>query len=134
MKLSYISNNCMGGLMFQHFNEQYTNPFIWSLILDDKQFIDLCINYDKYIQESVSIVKINEKSRWCNDTKKTSYNDWEYPTLDLSGIEMGTSIYLDALKLPAGAKAAHPDRDHVLATIVAPSGATEEAAAPTTAA
>lgn len=54
--------------------------------------------------------------------------------VDLSGIEMGTSIYLDALKLPAGAKAAHPDRDHVLATIVAPSGAAEEAAAPTAAA
>lgn len=50
--------------------------------------------------------------------------------VDLSGIEMGTSIPLDTLKLPTGAKAAHPDRDHILATIVAPSGAAEEAAAP----
>lgn len=48
--------------------------------------------------------------------------------VDLAGIEMGTSIQLESLKLPTGAKAAHPDRDHVLATIVAPSGAAEEAA------
>jgi len=88
MKLNYISNNCMGGLMFQYFNEQYTNPFIWSLILDDKQFVELCINYDKYIEESVILKKIDEKSRWCNDTKKKSFNDWEYPILDLSGIEI----------------------------------------------
>ena len=46
--------------------------------------------------------------------------------VDLTGLEMGTSVHLDALKLPAGAKAAHPERDHVLATIVAPSGVAEE--------
>ena len=50
--------------------------------------------------------------------------------VDLTGIEMGTSVPLDALKLPTGAKAAHTDRDHVLATIVAPSGANEEVATP----
>ncbi len=57
--------------------------------------------------------------------------------VDLSGAEMGVSIHLESLQLPAGAKAAHADRDHVLATIVAPSGMTEEtttAATPTAAA
>jgi large subunit ribosomal protein L25 len=46
--------------------------------------------------------------------------------VDLSGAEMGVSIHLESLKLPSGAKAAHADRDHVLVTIVAPSGMTEE--------
>jgi len=88
MKYSYISNNCMGGLMFQHFQEQYTNPFIWNLILDDNQFVDLCKDYDKYIKEEVKLIKINNESKWCKDTNKKTFNDWEYPTLDLSGIEI----------------------------------------------
>ncbi len=57
--------------------------------------------------------------------------------VDLAGAEMGVSIHLESLKLPAGAKAAHADRDHVLVTIVAPSGMADEettTAAPTTAA
>ena len=78
----------MGGLMFQHFNEQYTNPFIWNLILDDNQFVDLCVNYDSYIKEQIKITNINLNSQWCKDTNKKSFNDWDYPTLDLSGIEM----------------------------------------------
>lgn len=49
--------------------------------------------------------------------------------MDLAGADMGVSIHLESLKLPAGAKAAHADRDHVLATIVAPSAMTEETSA-----
>lgn len=86
--LSYVSNNCMGGLMFQHFKEQYTNPFIWNLILDDNQFVDLCIHYDEYIQIPIQLTNININSRWCKDTNKRSFNDWEYPILDLSGVEI----------------------------------------------
>ena len=88
MTYSYISNNCMGGLMFQHFNEQYTNPFIWNLIIEDKQFVDLCVEYDTYIEKKYNLTKINTNSRWCKDTNKKSFNDWEYPVLDLSGIEI----------------------------------------------
>ncbi len=49
--------------------------------------------------------------------------------VDLSGIEMHQSILIERLKLPEGAKAAHPTRDNVLATIVAPSGKEDEGAA-----
>ena len=45
--------------------------------------------------------------------------------VDLAGADMGVSIHLEVLKLPAGARAAHPERDHVLATLVAPSSDTE---------
>lgn len=48
--------------------------------------------------------------------------------IDLSGLELHHTIHLDVLKLPEGAKAAHPERDHVLATIVAPSGGASEEA------
>jgi hypothetical protein len=78
----------MGGLMFQYFQEQYTNPFIWSLILDDKQFVNFCKDYDKYIKEEVKLTNINNESKWCKDTNKKTFNDWEYPILDLSGIEI----------------------------------------------
>ncbi|MCX7337693.1 MAG: 50S ribosomal protein L25/general stress protein Ctc [Alphaproteobacteria bacterium] len=49
--------------------------------------------------------------------------------IDLAGAEMGRGIHLSSITLPAGTKAAHADRDDVLATIVAPSGFGEEAAA-----
>jgi large subunit ribosomal protein L25 len=46
--------------------------------------------------------------------------------VDLTGLEMNNSIHIDALKLPEGVVAAHPERDHTLATIVAPSIMVEE--------
>jgi large subunit ribosomal protein L25 len=47
--------------------------------------------------------------------------------VDLNGLEMNQSVQLSLLGLPAGCKAAHPERDAVLATVVAPAG--EEKAA-----
>jgi hypothetical protein len=38
--------------------------------------------------EQIKITNINLNSQWCKDTNKKSFNDWDYPTLDLSGIEM----------------------------------------------
>ena len=46
--------------------------------------------------------------------------------IDLSGVELHQSILIEHLKLPEGAKAAHPARDNVLATVVAPSGGTKD--------
>ncbi|MEB3702477.1 50S ribosomal protein L25 [Candidatus Bealeia paramacronuclearis] len=40
--------------------------------------------------------------------------------IDLAGLEIHGSIQLKDIKLPAGAVAAHPDRDDTLANIVAP--------------
>ncbi|WP_340264036.1 50S ribosomal protein L25/general stress protein Ctc [Sphingobium mellinum] len=41
--------------------------------------------------------------------------------VDLTGLEVGESIHIGALKLPKGAKAAQADADFTVATIVAPS-------------
>jgi len=41
--------------------------------------------------------------------------------VDLTGYEVGDSIHISAVKLPAGAKSAIEDRDFTIATIVAPS-------------
>jgi large subunit ribosomal protein L25 len=42
--------------------------------------------------------------------------------VDLNGLEMHHSVQLSSIKLPAGVKAAHPERDAVIATVVAPAG------------
>ena len=43
-------------------------------------------------------------------------------TVDLSGYDVGDSIHISAVKLPAGVKPAITDRDFTIATVVAPSG------------
>jgi large subunit ribosomal protein L25 len=43
-------------------------------------------------------------------------------TVDLAGYEVGDSIHVSQVKLPAGARPAIEDRDFTIATIVAPSG------------
>ena len=42
--------------------------------------------------------------------------------VDLTGYEIGDSIHLSNIQLPAGAKSAIEDRDFTIATVVAPSG------------
>ncbi|QHL90653.1 50S ribosomal protein L25/general stress protein Ctc [Sphingomonas changnyeongensis] len=42
--------------------------------------------------------------------------------VDLAGYEVGDSIHVSQIKLPAGARAAIEDRDFTIATIIAPSG------------
>lgn len=49
-------------------------------------------------------------------------------TVDLAGRDINQTIHLDALSLPEGVVAAHPERDNTIATIVAPT-TMEEAAA-----
>ena len=88
MPYTYISNNCMGGLIHSHFKEVYYNPFIYSLILDDIQFIDLCSNFDDIIKCDHIISSPNYNLKWYKDTNKKSYNDWNYYTTDISGIEI----------------------------------------------
>lgn len=52
--------------------------------------------------------------------------------IDMSGKELGHSFTLDHVKLPAGTEAVNPERDHIIATIVAPrTGASEESATET---
>lgn len=58
----------------------------------------------------------------------------EAATVDLSGLGLGQSVHIDALKLPSEVVLAHPERDHTLATVVAPSGGGEEEATTETAA
>jgi large subunit ribosomal protein L25 len=53
-------------------------------------------------------------------------------TVDLSGRDINQTIHIDALALPEGITAAHPERDNTIATIVAPT-AMEEASAEGTA-
>ncbi|MBX3530400.1 MAG: 50S ribosomal protein L25/general stress protein Ctc [Rhizobiaceae bacterium] len=66
----------------------------------------------------------------------------EFITVDLTGTDIGDSIHISAVKLPAGAKPTIGDRDFTIATIAAPAGlksednaeAAEAAAAPAEAA
>ena len=78
----------MGGLMYQHFKEQYNDPFIWSLILDDFEFVRLCRDFDDYIQCEPTPTTINPDSRWRKSIQRKSFDDKIYPVLDVSGIEV----------------------------------------------
>ena len=46
----------------------------------------------------------------------------EEVAVDVTGLEIGASIHIHDIKLPAGVAAAHADRDDTVATIIAPSG------------
>ncbi|MBB3358459.1 MULTISPECIES: 50S ribosomal protein L25/general stress protein Ctc [unclassified Novosphingobium] len=46
--------------------------------------------------------------------------------VDLSGLEIGDSVHISAVKLPAGARSAITDRDFTIATIATPTVLTEE--------
>lgn len=48
--------------------------------------------------------------------------------IDLAGLDIGDSIHISAVTLPAGVTSAITDRDFTIATIVAPSGVKAEAA------
>lgn len=50
----------------------------------------------------------------------------DFITVDLNGIESNASVVLDNVKLPNNVVAAYPERDHVLATVVAPSEEDDE--------
>lgn len=47
-------------------------------------------------------------------------------TVDLTGLEVGDSVHISAVKLPAGATPTITDRDFTIATIAAPSAVGEE--------
>ena len=48
--------------------------------------------------------------------------------LDVTGLDLGDSIHISQVSLPAGSESAITDRDFTIATIVAPSGVKSEAA------
>ena len=47
-------------------------------------------------------------------------------SIDVTGLDVGASIHISHVKLPAGVKSAITDRDFTIATIVAPSGLRSE--------
>ena len=53
----------------------------------------------------------------------------EEVVVDLTGLEVGESLHISAVKLPKGAKALHADADFTVATVVAPSALKSEEAA-----
>lgn len=52
----------------------------------------------------------------------------EHITVDLTGFDLGDSIHISAVTLPAGVKPTITDRDFTVATIAAPSAVKSEAA------
>ncbi|MGX5665005.1 50S ribosomal protein L25/general stress protein Ctc [Rhizobium daejeonense] len=53
----------------------------------------------------------------------------EFITVDLAGHKIGDSLHISHVKLPAGVTPVITDRDFTIATIVAPAGGVDEAAA-----
>lgn len=54
IKHNFISNNCIGGRLYQCLNEQYQNPFIWTIVMPE-DFLYLVENYDKIDFKNIKI-------------------------------------------------------------------------------
>lgn len=47
-----ISNSCLGMVIHQKLNKcEYNNPFIGTIIVDDFQYLELCKNIRKYMND-----------------------------------------------------------------------------------
>lgn len=54
VKHNFISNNCIGGRLYECLNEQYQNPFIWTIVMPN-DFLYLVENYDKINFKNIKI-------------------------------------------------------------------------------
>ncbi len=47
---TFITNNCLGGMIiYPRINREFDNPFMGSYIIDDDQYLKLCMNFDYYM-------------------------------------------------------------------------------------
>jgi len=101
----------------------------------------LRIAKDSHVTVSVPVVFINDESapgikrggvlnivRHEIELDCPADNIPEEITIDLTGADIGDSIHISAVKLPAGAKPTITDRDFTIATIAVPAAGVEEAA------
>lgn len=102
------------------------------------------VNKNSKIHLSIPVVFINENK--CPGIKRggllnvvlhtldvtcSADNIPEQITVDLEGLEIGTSVHTASINLPEGVAVSHVERDNILVTIVPPTVQTEAAAANT---
>jgi large subunit ribosomal protein L25 len=125
-----------------------------SVLIRDIQFdpvSDLPVHLDLYRVEEGQVISVEVPVRFLNEglspgikrggalniVRHTIELDCpagaipDHIEVDLTGLEIGTSIHISALKLPAGVASTIRDRDFTIATIVGAGGEEPEAEAPT---
>ena len=88
-----ISNTCVGQFIMKPKNIlPYNNPFIGSLIPNDKDYINLINNFDYYIKLEPKIGLPREDSMFYNQTKNSYYQHTQikvpYPIVYLGDLEI----------------------------------------------
>lgn len=62
MSDTFLGNSCVSGWVYHYLNRQYNNPFIWHLILDDNDFINVCKNFNHYMSQTPIFVDDDTKN------------------------------------------------------------------------
>lgn len=70
-----ITNNCLGGRIYQELNQRYNNPFMWNFIYDD-HFLTIVRQFD---QLDFSNIKTTRRNMVLGDE---TYKDYVCVTLD----------------------------------------------------
>lgn len=80
-----VSNSCIGSLLYKSNNEQYSNPLIGSLFLNDFSYIKFLENYDFYMNLVPKVFLINKNNIFNNFYQL--HNDF-YTLMILDDIEI----------------------------------------------
>lgn len=81
---SFITNNCLGDVIYKHLNIKFDNPFIGSYFQDDDQFLKFCLNFKYY----TSLVPVFKKGLLPIDTNCPSIPPDSFPIMFLDDIEI----------------------------------------------
>ena len=92
MKYSYITNNCLGQVLYFWESREYDSPFIGSIFLNDYQYVKLCQNYEYYISLKPIFAEPLKDSVWDKQNNGIWYKHIEitpgYPVMFLDDIEI----------------------------------------------
>ena len=83
MGYTFLGNSCVSGWVYNGLKLKYNNPFIWHLVLDDADFLDVCRNFEHYITQEPTFVENDEKNgRYLNHPSISK----RYPIMQLDGV------------------------------------------------
>ena len=80
-----ISNNCVGGYIYQHFGLKYRTPTA-GLFLEAEDFLKLCTDYKRYFSKEIQFIACEQSKNY--EIFKDSDRWGEYPIGKIDDIEI----------------------------------------------
>lgn len=89
-KYTYITNGCQAGFLYKKMDRQYDNPFMFSLFLDDWQYVKLCKHFFYYINLVPIFGEPKKDNIWFKQTgnSRKREDNKNYPVMFLGDIEV----------------------------------------------